>query len=243
MRGKPALNWVNGLGMALLGALVGGGAMLVAAPGKSGAGERARTEAVVRDYILSHPEILREAAMKLQGREIGEVVTANRAAFETPYAGAFAGNPKGDVTLVAFFDYSCGYCRASVPVIDRLLAGDKGLRVVYREFPVLGPDSDAAAFAALAAAQTGKYVRFHNQLFAAGRPVPATLRKVAAANGLASVQPTAEARRELDRNLQLARAIGATGTPAFIVGEQVFPGAVGYDVLKKAIGEVRAGRG
>lgn len=236
------MNWGSGLGIGLLGALVGGGAMLAAAPAQVAAPERAKIETVVREYILAHPEVITDALRELQSREIGKVVSANRAAFETPYAGAFAGDPAGDVTLVEFFDYSCGYCRTSVPIIDRLLSEDKRLRVVYRELPVLGPDSEAAAYASLAAAGRGKYTAFHHQLFAAGRPEPATLARVAGANGVAMAAPTAEARAEIDKNRQLADAIGVTGTPAFIVGDKVFRGAVDYETLRQAITDARAAR-
>ena len=228
--------------MGLLGAVLGGGAMLVAAPAIVSAPERAKIESVVRDYILAHPEIIQEAAIKLQSREIGKVVDANRAVFETPYKNAFAGNPAADVTLVEFFDYACGYCRQSVAVVDRLIAEDKGLRVVYREFPVLGPDSEAAARASLAAAALtpSKYSAFHHALFAAGRPEPATLARVAAAQGVTATAGTPEIAAELGQNAQLAAAIGVRGTPAFIVGDQVFPAAVSYETLKQAIAEARA---
>jgi len=226
----------------LLGALVGGGAMLLAAPTRVPAPERARIETVVREYILAHPEVITDALRELQSREVGKVVSANRPAFETPYAGAFGGNPAGDVTLVEFFDYSCGYCRTSVPIIDRLIAEDRGLRVVYRELPVLGPNSQAAARISLAAARTGKYGAFHHQMFAAGRPEPATLARVAAATGVGGAATSPEDQVEIDRNTQLADAIGVTGTPGFIVGDRVFGGAVGYDTLKKAIADTRAAR-
>lgn len=229
--------------MGLMGAVLGGGAMLVAAPATVSAPERAKIETVVRDYILAHPEIIQEAAIKLQSREIGKVVDANRAAFETPYKNAFAGNPQGDVTLVEFFDYACGYCRQSVAVIDRLLAEDKKLRVVFREFPVLGPNSEAAARASLAAAaQPGKYSAFHHALFAAGRPEPETLARVMTAQRVSAGAESPEVAAELSRNVQLADAIGVRGTPAFIVGDQVFPGAVTYETLKKAIADARAAR-
>ncbi|CAA9501493.1 MAG: hypothetical protein AVDCRST_MAG91-1081 [uncultured Sphingomonadaceae bacterium] len=236
------MNWKSGLAAGLLGAVLGGGAMLVAAPAGVMGGERARIEAVVRDYILDNPEIIQQAAVKLQERETGRVVSANRAAFEKPYRGAYLGNPSGDVTLVEFYDYSCGYCRAALPILDRLLAEDKGLRVVLRELPVLGPDSEAAAYASLAAAaQQPRFARFHHQLFAAGRPVPATLARVAAANGVAPAR-TPEARAEIVKNLELARAVGIQGTPGFIVGDQILPGMVPYETLKKAIADARAAR-
>lgn len=204
-------------------------------------GERGKIESVVRDYILANPEIITEAIGKLRSREVGKIVAANRAAFETPYPGAFAGNARGDVTLVEFFDYACGYCRASEPILQRLIAEDKNLRVVFRELPVLGPDSDAAAFASLSAADAGRYMAFHTQLFAAGRPEAATLARVSTANRVPAT-PSPAAQAEIGRNRQLADAIGVTGTPAFIVGEMVFTGAVGYDALKKAIADTRAAR-
>lgn len=231
------------MSVGLVGAVLGGGAMLVAAPASVSAPERAKIESVVRDYILRNPEIIQEAAIALQAREIGKVVDANRAAFETPYKNAFAGNPGGDVTLVEFFDYACGYCRQSVAVIDRLIAEDKALRVVYREFPVLGPNSEAAARASLAAAaQPGRYSAFHHALFAAGRAEPATLARVAAAQGVTATAETPEIAAELGQNVQLAAAIGVRGTPAFIVGDQVFPAAVSYETLKQAIADARAKR-
>ena len=230
------------MAVGLLGALAGGGAILLAAPTRVPAPERSRIETVVREYILAHPEIITDAIHELQSREVGKVVAANRAAFETPYAGAFAGNAAGDVTLVEFFDYSCGYCRASVPILDRLLAEDKGLRVVYRELPVLGPNSVSAARVSLAAARMGRYGAFHHGLFAAGRPEPATLARVAGATGIGAAAIVPEDQAELDRNKQMADAIGVTGTPGFIVGDHVFGGAVGYDALKKAIADARAAR-
>lgn len=233
------MNWKIGAAMAALGALIGGGAMMLAAPAIT---PNRGLDTAIRSYILDHPEIIQEAADKLQSRELAKVVGANRAAFETPFAGAWAGNPRGDVTLVEFFDYSCGFCRTSVPHIDRLLKEDRGLRVVYRELPVLGPDSEAAAYASLAAATGPNFKRFHNAMFAAGRPNPATIARVVQANGVAAAPPTPEARAEIDNNVALARAAGVTGTPAFIVGDQVIGSAVGYDALKKAVAEARAAK-
>jgi len=130
------VNWKSGAAVAALGALIGGGAMMLAAPATA---PNRGLDTAIRTYILNHPEIIQEAADKLQTRALAKVVDANRAAFESPFAGAWAGNRRGDVTLVEFFDYSCGYCRTSVPHIDRLLKEDPGLRVVYRELPVLVP--------------------------------------------------------------------------------------------------------
>jgi len=226
----------------LLGVIAGGA--LVALAGQSGAGaaepDRARIEAIVRDYILSHPEIIPEAVELLQQRETGKVVAADRASYETPFAGAWAGAENGDVVLVEFFDYACGFCRQSNPDIDRLLAEDKKLKVVWRELPVLGPDSRKAAEISLAAAKQGKFRQFHAKLFALGRPTAQSLAQAQAAVGVAAGPAAPEFAAELDRNYELARAINATGTPTFIVGDKVLQGAVGYAALKAAIAEARA---
>lgn len=227
----------------LAGLLVGGSAIAYATGqfGSGGSG-KARVEQIVQSYLLEHPEIIPQAMQRLQDRELGKVVTANRAAFETPYAGAWAGAEDADVVLVEFFDYACGYCRRSNADIDRLLAEDKKLKVVWRELPVLGPDSEAAAAVSLAAAKQGKFKAFYDKLFASGRPTSASLADAQRSVGITAAPNQAEVRSEVTKNYELARAINATGTPAFIVGDKVFQGAVGYEALKKAIAETRAAK-
>jgi protein-disulfide isomerase len=176
----------------------------------------------------------------LQNRRTNTIVSDNRAAFETPFGSAWAGAERGDVVLVEFFDYACGFCRKSNADIERLLREDKKLKVVWRELPVLGADSQAAAEVSLAAAKQGRFKEFYNRLFEAGRPVPAAVAEVRQAIGVMPVPGAPEFQAELDKNFQLARAINATGTPTFVVGGKVFQGAVGYDVLKQAIADARA---
>jgi protein-disulfide isomerase len=234
--------WLAALG----GLIVGGGAVALA--GGSGAiaadGDRAAIETVVREYILSHPEIIPEAMKRLQERDAANMLASNRKALETPFPGAWAGAKDGDATLVMFSDYSCGYCRSSVPDIERLLAEDKTLKIVWRELPILGPGSELAAREALSAAQQGKYMDFHRRMFAAGLPDAAKLSVVGKAIGLAAnVRPAAEIDREIENNVALARTLGLTGTPSFVVGDRLLMGAVGYDALKKAVAEARAKKG
>jgi len=193
----------------------------------------------VRSYIMSHPGIVREAAEKLR-------IDPIRQAIETPYPGAWAGNPKGDVTMVVFTDYNCPYCRATAPDIDRLLARDPKLRVIWRETPVLGPASDAAAAAALAAAKQGKYYPFHRALFAGGHPDEAGIAAAARAAGIAPTQLAAadkapDVQREIQANLIIGRQLGIEGTPFFVVGNRVFEGAVSYGRLAAAIAYARSG--
>lgn len=203
--------------------------------------DRAAIERIVHDYIMEHPEILPEAMEALRDREVGKAVAANRSTIETPFAGAWEGSATPDVTLVEFFDYACGYCRASIPVIDRLLKEDPKLRIVYREFPVLGPDSEVAAKVSLAAAKAGKYGAFHRALFAQGRPEARAVSGVAKQLGIdPGAGNTPDATRELANNMELQRALNLTGTPSWVIGNKVLSGAVGYDALKAAIAEARA---
>jgi protein-disulfide isomerase len=220
--------WKTALAAGLIGALIGGGAVAY--------GSRQS----VRDYLLENPEILPEAMDRLREREAAKVVSANRGALETPFAGAWAGAADGDVVLVEFFDYACAYCRKTNADIDRLLREDPRLKVVWREWPVLGPDSEAAARASLAAAQAGRFRPFYDSLFAAGRPTPEAVVRARAAVGLGADLPAAAADQELAKNFELARGLEATGTPTFVVGDRILQGAVGYEALRDAIREARS---
>ena len=223
-------------------AAAAGAAATVAATGAGtpvSTSDKAAVEKIVRDYILDHGEILQQSIERLQAREMGKVVDANRALIETPYAGAWEGNAKGDVVLVEFFDYACTYCRASLPVIDRLLKEDPKLKIVYREMPVLGPDSTAAAELSLRVAKTGRYAEFHRAAYAT-RPDAAVRAKLAKQFGVDPAAKDDKAGEEIATNLQLQNALRLTGTPSWVVGDKILAGAVGYDAIKAAIAEVRA---
>ena len=149
--------------------------------------------------------------------------------------------------MVEFFDYACPYCRSSKADVDRLLAEDKQLKVVYRDFPVLGPASDEAAMASLSAARQGKYQAFHGAMFAAGRPsherVIATVRQARLNEGQTARDLAGGAfKAEIQKNLDIGRALGLTGTPAYVIGDRILSGAIGYDEMKKAIADTRAAR-
>ena len=199
--------------------------------------EDAQFGARVRAYIMGHPEIVRDAAEKLR-------IAPMRAMIETPFAGAWAGNPKGDVTLVVFTDYYCPHCRVVSPEIDRLLASDPRLKVVWREMPVLGPGSYVAAAAALAAARQGKYYPFHRALFSGGRPDDKGIAVAAQAAGLASASLTAASKapaieQEIQTNLAIARALSIDGTPFFVIGNRTYEGEISYDRLVQAVADAR----
>ncbi len=228
----------------LAGAIGAGGAALYMASAEPvNTTDRAAIEKIVREYILTHPEILPQAMENLRAQELTKVVVQNRAAIETPVGDAWEGAADADVTLVEFFDYACGYCRASIADIDRLLAEDKKLKVVYRDMPVLGEDSVEAARLSVAAAMAGKFNTMHKPLYAKGRPTPdalAAVRKDIGLDRAAIANPAVD--QELTKNLQLQRQLDLSGTPAWVVGNKVLVGAVGYDALKAAIAEARAAK-
>jgi protein-disulfide isomerase len=218
----------------VVGALVTAALLLFAAP-------QYMASRIVREGMLADPQILPDTADALRDAQYEPVLAANRTAIETPFASSWKGSAKPDVTLVEFFDYACPYCKASNPAIDRLLQEDKGLRVVYRELPILGPDSVTAARLSLAASRAGRFAKFHDTLWATGRPSPDTNSAAAQAAGIPTAPPSDPAiEAELRRNFQLAGQLGATGTPLFVVGNRVVNAAVGYEALKKAIGAARA---
>jgi protein-disulfide isomerase len=224
-------------GAAVAGGVVGSvltaAALLFAAP-------HYLSSRIVRHGMMADPQILADTADALRDAQYAPVLDANRMAIETPFGSSWKGAAKPDVTLVEFFDYACPYCKASNPHIDRLVQEDKGLRVVYRELPILGPDSVVSARLSLAASKAGRFNQFHDTLWAAGRPSAET-NAVAAKAASISPQPTSDpaVEAELRRNFQLAGQLGATGTPLFIVGNRVMNSAVSYDVLKKAIADAR----
>ena len=233
------------LGMVALGVVCGAGGMFLAdrvAPGELGGADKVRVERVVRDYVLANPELIPQAMQKLQERDSAKAVAASRGAIEQPYAGAWIGNPKGDVTLVEYYDYNCGYCRAILPTLQKLVEQDPQLRIVFKELPVLSEQSRVAARAALAAAQQNRFKPFHDALYAAGPVSDAT---IAAAGRTAGVNLAAiprDADATIRQNLDVAAKLGITGTPSWVVGDQVMTGALPIDQLQAAIVRARATR-
>ncbi len=235
-----------GLGLMLLGAL--GGWLWESQRAGPAAGmasrDRAAVEQVVREYILANPEVLPEAMENLQQKANRKQLAAVGDDLEKPFPGAVMGNPAGKVVLVSFSDFGCTYCRQSVADVDALIRDNPDLKVVLRESPILSPASGEAARWGLAAAEQGRYPQFHRAMFAAGRPDEATIAAAARVAGLdmerarrVAAEPRVAA--ELDRNIELARQLGFNGTPSWAVGDQLFSGAVGREVLQKAIDEAR----
>jgi protein-disulfide isomerase len=226
-------SWTAAIAGGVIGSLLTVGVLAYAGPGII-------SSRIVRQGLLSDPKILSDAVDALRDAQYAPVLNANRAAIETPFASSWKGAAKPEVTLVEFFDYACPYCKASNPYVDRLVQEDKGLRVVYRELPILGPDSVTAARLSLEASKLGRFAQFHDSLWAAGRPAAdtnAAAARIAGIDATPKSDPGIEA--ELKRNFQLASQLGATGTPLFVIGDRVMNGAVGYDALKQAIAAAR----
>ena len=209
-------------------------------------------EQIIRAYLLEHPEVIAEAMQRLEERERVAQASAAKSVLKTradellrDADSPVAGNPQGDVTLVEFFDYNCPYCRQVAPHMARAEANDPKLRIVYKEFPILGTNSSFAARAALAAHRQGKYVHFHRVLMEAKGTVTETgVLEAAGRVGVDLVRLKADMadraiQAAIDRNLALARSLHINGTPGFVIGEQIVPGAVDLATLERLIRETR----
>ena len=221
------------LAAALLG-FAGGTAVQFTSIGKDA------TEKTVHAYLLEHPEVLPEAMEQLRLKEMSARLDPLHAEVRTVFPGAVLGNPAGKTVLVEFSDYACGYCRQSAADVEALIARDPQLKVVIREFPILSPESAAAARMALAAAEQGRFAAFHKAMFSGGRPSPESITAAAQKAGLDLARAekfagSAKAESEISRNMALAEKLGINGTPSWVAGNEVLSGAVGADSLAKAL--------
>lgn len=204
----------------------------------------------IRAYILSHPEVIEEAIGKLQEKrqaaadtQLKQTLASNRSKIERDPRDFVAGNPQGKVTVVEYFDYRCPYCKAALPEINKLIAANKDVRFVFKEFPILSPISETAARAALGAKAQGKYMAVHEDLLAAASLDGAGIDKILADNGVDvqkahQVGAAAETTAMLEEGHAIARAVGVTGTPAFVIGDKVVAGWAPSDI-QSAIEEQR----
>lgn len=219
------------------------------------ASERGRVANIVRDLLLNDPTLLRDALEALQKREHAQREQA-RAQVIQGLAGELAreadlpvsGPADADATLIEFFDYQCGYCKRALPELQALKRRDARLRIVYKDLPVLGPESQALARASLAAHRQGRFEPFHEALMAMERPDRAAARVLAERLGLDMARfdrdledPALEA--ALARNRRQAEALEIEGTPAFVVGNQLIPGAVDAETLAAMLQALRLRKG
>ncbi|MGI9419756.1 MAG: DsbA family protein [Geminicoccaceae bacterium] len=253
MTGDVIGRWARTMGLGLgVTALVGSPAMADdAAPAVDLPVEQ--VEEIVRDYLMREPEIIYQALEELQRRQASEQAEQQKLALAerkddlvNDPATPIAGNPDGDVTLVEFFDYRCGYCRRVLSSMQALMDEDEELRVAFKELPVLGEDSVRAARAALASRMQDEslYLDFHLALMSAEDLSADGIMTIAADVGLdpdklGQDMESEEVTAAIDANYQLASALGIEGTPAFVIGEALVPGAVDKARLSSLIEEAR----
>jgi protein-disulfide isomerase len=208
---------------------------------------------LIESYLLSDPKILQRMSVALdttlqaeeRAQATGAIASMKEAIFNDP-GQVVLGNPDGDVTLVEFFDYNCGYCRAALPDMAALLAEDPNLRVVLKESPILSNESiDAARVAVLVGDADVDYWTFHEALFTSRGQVDKQVALAAAADlGLSPVSleldmGTEAVSQKIQTSYEIARALNITGTPTYIIGNEIIPGAIGIDELRERIANMR----
>jgi protein-disulfide isomerase len=221
--------------------------------------QRSDIEAIIKNYLVSHPEVLEEAMTELSKRQAAaeaqkheESIAKNASEIFNSPRGVTLGNKDGDVTFVEFFDYNCGYCKRAMADMMDLLKNDHKLKVVLKEFPVLSEGSVDAAKVAVAVRMqdpTGqKYLDFHQKLLG-GRGPADKARAMAAAKdaGLDTAKiekdiQSPEVKATIEENFKLAEEMGMNGTPSYVIGKQIVVGAVGLDGLKEKISNARCGK-
>ena len=222
------------------------------APGKL---DRAEVEGIVRDYLLKNPEVLLEVQQALETKQqeeqklahLGVIKDAKDEIFNSAFDGV-VGNPQGKVTIVEFYDYNCGFCKRAMEDMQALTKEDPDLRFVLKEFPILGPDSQKASVVSMAfhKMHPEKYGEFHNALLGGqGRATEAAAIKVALSLG-ADEAKLREGMKDpsiveaISKTYDLANKLAITGTPSYVVGNEVIFGALGQDVLAEKIAEAKA---
>jgi protein-disulfide isomerase len=249
---RRARTWMRaGVGLGL--------AVLFAAPAQAGTDDPAaglsteQIERIVHDYLLREPDVVYQALQELQRRQDAAKAEHQKTALVANHAQLFqhaddpiGGNPEGDVTVVEFFDYQCAYCRRVMPSLQAQLREDNKLKVVFKDFPILGDNSVTAARAALAARKQDRYVPFHFALMAASDLSLDGIMAAAASVGidtrrLAADMNAPEIESQIQANYTLAKTLGIEGTPAFVIGDELIPGALSKTRLTELIQQARSG--
>jgi protein-disulfide isomerase len=223
-----------------------------AKPSDSGPIDRAAVERIIEEYLLTKPEIIRQASAALERREAEEkqartvkALQSSEQALNATATDTVLGNPKGDVTVVEFMDYRCGYCKRANETVNALIASDPNVRVVIKQMPVLGAESLVAARSAMAALKQGKYPEFHRGLFALETVNQESANALAKSLSLDMTQFAQDLVSEatnahLDAVYKLADSLAINGTPAFVVRGQLIPGAIDLAALTGLVAIARA---
>lgn len=222
--------------------------------GKVSEDERVRIEQIVRDYLLRNPEILAEVQVALEQKREAEKRLAQREAIESSEAAIFQsrqdpviGNPDAKIAVVEFFDYNCGYCKRALKDMNRMVEADPDLKFILKEFPILGPDSQKAHEVAMAfnMLMPEKYSEFHTTLLSGpGRADEATAIRIAVSLGadedsLREKMQDESIAQSFGQTYEIANQLGITGTPSYVVGDEVIFGALGERYLTQKVANVR----
>ncbi|MGH9847083.1 MAG: DsbA family protein, partial [Blastocatellia bacterium] len=212
---------------------------------------RQEIESIIRDYLLKNPSIIREAMQALEAKEAAAAAEAkrkalaeNREALLQGASGTTLGNPKGDVTMVVFLDYRCGYCKRLEPVLRALMKQDPGVRIVMKDVPILGPESVLAARVALAARAKGQYADFFHAFLTAEELNTKSIDAIAARFGWTDASAKVAENKEVDQlledNYALANRLSLSGTPAIVIGDRLLEGAANLETLLALVTSERA---
>lgn len=243
------------LGLMAASAVFVGGMLAASAPAMAkdefSAAQKKAVEGIIYDYLMENPQVIFEATSRMREKAEAEQKYAFERTFEenlneifsadTP----FIGNPDGDVMIVEFFDYNCGYCHRALRDILKLVEQDKNVKILFKELPILGESSLDAARWSLAAHKQGKFFEFHQQLMkSAGPKSEKQFMKLAKDLGLDAEQMKKDAagqdvNLQIANNIKLSQKLGIRGTPAFIIGDTLAPGYMGIDNMKMAIADYR----
>lgn len=218
------------------------------------AAQKSEVETVIRQFLIEkEPETIMKAIEVLKQRDqqqqmavAKEAVAKHKERIYNEPTSPVLGNPKGDVTIVEFFDYACGYCKMAQPIVEELLKSDKNIRFIAKEFPILGESSVLGARAALASVKQKKYEQFHAALMNnRGAINDNTINDIAQRVGLDAAQLKRDMNDKaiddiIATNRKLGNDLGVRGTPMFIIGDMVNPGAMDAEALKKAVADARA---
>lgn len=207
--------------------------------------QKAEINALIRDYILENPEIIPKAVEVLRSRQFTKALSGSQEAIYKDDYSFSMGNEDADVTIVEFYDYNCGYCKQVPEIFARLLEEDDKLRIIYKELPILAQSSEFASLAAMASMKQDKFIDFHNALMKNKRQLTEELiLQIAKDNGVDEVKllndmadPIHE--ENILKTQYLVQSLGISGTPGFIIGDQIIAGFIGYDKIKEIINQAR----
>lgn len=219
------------------------------APAAAAGLDRAAIETIVREYIEANPQVILDAVDNYQKKTLrersSEAIKNNVGYLFDDDDAPYLGDRGGDVRIVEFFDYNCGYCKKVLPELQKLTEKDKKVKIIFKDFPILGPTSETSAKWALAAHKQKKYFAFHKAMMEHRGPInDEVLAKAAKEAGMdiAKAKEDAESTdilMQLEKNRALAGQLGISGTPAFVVGDMVVPGAAPVEELEKMVADER----